>query len=604
MIASLSCQNVQTLISQYFPDFHSSSIFLDLNFKSITMPPPTPFEVAVTGTQRVQPFTPPRTKQITPLSLLDATTANFALTNAIWLFPSSSSPVSGLVDHLAQSLRQTLNAYPHFCGQCHSIASLDGGATDPETKAILPPHAQRFGRIYAHYGTTADPGVEFTVATCASTLDEIYPSTRTKTKPVWHGAELLKAFSPTSAIANTLDPPSPADDRDITKIQPLLAIQLTELACGGFILAAKAAHPIADIASLAHFVKNWAFISRSTLLAGCQTSHELQQDPGPVPEPVFDPSLLDNLAAGDINSPLPDSDILPRAKEMPFHRYDWWAASKNAPSWATAVPSAFQNQALEPAGDVMPWDEWDMKAPVASCIIHLTHSQIEYLYQKAAGGEGEEEKGASPRLSKHDAVLAHIWSCIVRARQLSSSTEPVHCDLVLGLRPALHLPESFIGSPTLMMKIELPASKIADGDLELVGRRIRETITAASSKPGLRAHLHGVAYEKSPQRIWQGFLGRKHIMVTTWARAGIYAVDFGLGAGSEAKYADGVVPPMDGCVLIKEAPPLGTEAGSEEREVGGRRVGWTDNGVDVSVHLRAEDMERLVKDPLFLPECT
>jgi hypothetical protein len=81
--------------------------------------------------------------------------------------------------------------------------------------------------------------------------------------------------------------------------------------------------------------------------------------------------------------------------------------------------------------------------------------------------------------------------------------------------------------------------------------------------------------------------------VTTWARAGIYDVDFGLG--SRIRYADGVVPNFDGNILIKEAPPSSGEI------LSGSRPSWTDSGVDISVHICAEDMERLLKDPLLLP---
>jgi hypothetical protein len=45
---------------------------------------------------------------------------------------------------------------------------------------------------------------------------------------------------------------------------------------------------------------------------------------------------------------------------------------------------------------------------------------------------------------------------------------------------------------------------------------------------------------------------------------------------------------MNGNILIKEAPgPLGKY--------------WTDNGVDVSIHITTEDMGRLIKDTLLFP---
>jgi hypothetical protein len=83
--------------------------------------------------------------------------------------------------------------------------------------------------------------------------------------------------------------------------------------------------------------------------------------------------------------------------------------------------------------------------------------------------------------------------------------------------------------------------------------------------------------------------------VTTWARAGIYDVDFGLG--SRVRYADGVVPCLDGCILIIDGPP--TRHASQSKTTA---RGWTDNGVDITFPLRCEDMQRLLRDPLLLPQ--
>lgn len=42
-------------------------------------------------------------------------------------------------------------------------------------------------------------------------------------------------------------------------------------------------------------------------------------------------------------------------------------------------------------------------------------------------------------------------------------------------------------------------------------------------------------------------------------------------------------------MIVKEAPP--------KKGQGGSKPSWTDNGVEVSVHIRDQDMERLVNDP-------
>ena len=148
----------------------------------------------------------------------------------------------------------------------------------------------------------------------------------------------------------------------------------------------------------------------------------------------------------------------------------------------------------------------------------------------------------------------------------------------------------------MMLNIEMAASDVASAkSLGQIARRIRETVSTVNVPQKLAAHLHSIAYEKSPQRIWQGFLGQRHIMVTTWARAGLYDVDFGLG--SRIRYADGVVPCVDGCILIVDAPPTEPAHPSDAAD-----QGWTSNGVDVTIPLRCEDMERLLQDTLLFPQ--
>lgn len=84
--------------------------------------------------------------------------------------------------------------------------------------------------------------------------------------------------------------------------------------------------------------------------------------------------------------------------------------------------------------------------------------------------------------------------------------------------------------------------------------------------------------------------------MTTWARAGIYDIDFGLG--SRIRYADGVVPCLDGCILIADGPPSTETMPSSDTTA----RGWSYRGVEITLPLRCEDMERLLKDPLFLSQ--
>lgn len=506
--------------------------------------------------------------QVISLSLLDATTANFALTSAIWLFDASIQPYQdiNLSEHLRKTLGATLNAYPQWTGQIKAITSTDGSV--PDEAAHLPAHARRFGRIYTKFGYEQDPGVSFTTATCSSTLAELYPiSSR---HAVW---ELDKSDLNALVSQESIADPFHAHERNETGVlKPVMAIQLSELACGGFALAVKIAHPLADISALATFMKNWGAVSRAALLG----------DPEPVLKPVFDPSKLDRLAAGDIDSSQPSSEVLKQLDGLPLHRYDWWASAATCP-WGMTIPEPFTED-VTPAGRIMPWTEWDVSAPVARSIIRFTHEQVDLLWKAA-------NSGSMSGISRHDAIVAHVWSCITRARKTDDSG-PVHCDLVYGVRSPLQLGSGFVGSPMFMINVEMAADVVGTeggSHLHKVAGRIRETIRRIQPSD-IAVHLHSIAYEKSPQRIWQAFLGRRHVMLTSWTRAGVYDVDFGLGL---LRYVDDVMPSMDGIVVVKE--------GAGPGRCGNGGGGWTENGVDVDVRIGREDMERLLDDAMLLP---
>ncbi|PWY92546.1 hypothetical protein BO70DRAFT_357672 [Aspergillus heteromorphus CBS 117.55] len=591
--------------------------------------------IDITSSERLFPNPDSTSEQIKALSLLDASTVNFLATSAVWLFqgPEQPSPFHHLVDHLRQSLRVTLDAYPQWCGLLKAITTVDGPLAPGQDQ--LAPHARRFGRVYVHYGTRHDPGVEFVTARTTATLDELHPSSRTTSHPLWDQEKVsLSSLVSATPLVNPLNPPAIRDadaDADADALSPpppppppILAVQITKLACGGFALAAKIAHPLADASSLVRFVKDWARVCRSVLV-GAAT---------PALRSVFAPEQLDAVIAGDINAASPDQAIIQRTEALPFHRYDWWNPSPDYPQAAT-VPEAFQNQDLPPAGNPIPWREWDTKAPVSHYVLHLSSDQVEAIWRQASDASPTATttttKTTAPpnRLSRHDAVLAHIWASVNRARQLQNDSGPVHCDLTYGFRPTFHLGEAYLGNANVMVNVEMTGAEMttttttttttADSKgqqqphgnlpttaaLPPIAQRIRQTLTRVRDPTLLAAHLHRLAYESSPQRIWQGFLGRRHIMVTTWARAGLYEVDFGLGP---LRYADGILANLDGLLLIKEAPPPSSPGRRSELVGNTTHNGvsqspptWTEHGVDVQLHLATEVMNRLNRDPLLLP---
>ncbi|KAJ5739204.1 transferase family protein [Penicillium manginii] len=545
-------------------------------------------ETTVIQSERLCPSIKP-TERAVPLSLLDATTADFSSTTAIWLFERPEETLKDgfdLFDHFRQSLRVTLNDYPQWTGLLKSITTLDLARHEKETLQF-PPHARRFGRVYVHYGLPQDPGVEFITATSTATIETLCPALRTKEKPLFdHQNIRLDSLIPSGRLSSAIT----SVKKDVAGLlPPAFVIQLTRLTCGGFALGAKIAHPLADIQSLVYFVKDWAKISRCQHLG----------DPNglkPTLQPVFEPERLDSMAAGDINGEGANPEVLERIEGLPLHRYDWWAAPAQCP-WPQEIPEPFRSQDLAVIGKAMPWTEWDFAAPVSHYTVHLTGDQIESIWNRISN----EDPGnpTAERISRHDAVLAHIWSCITRARKQQEDTGLVHCNLAYGTRSTFQLGDDFIGSPVININIEMSGKELASAEIPVEARTrgiaqcIRKTIGHMSQPGAVAAHLHSVAFEKAPQRIWQAFLGSRHLIVTSWARVGIYDVDFGLKA--PIRYAEGVIPDLDGDILIKDAPPS-----DRSRSISDRRA-WTDDGVDVSIHIRAEDMDRLIRDPLLLP---
>lgn len=341
-----------------------------------------------------------------------------------------------------------------------------------------------------------------------------------------------------------------------------MSVQQTTFTCGSTAIAIQITHCLADAQSLATFANDWATTSRA-LLAGLPT---------PELSPVFDPQLLDSFAAGDIDSSSPDPKIQKQARGLPQHRYDWYKAVPNQP-WPTNNLVDFPHAAILSPSDPIPWEQWETKAPVSHRVLHFSKSEAEHLYRLASTEAGV-------KISKHDALLAHIWSQITIAWDLKVGTTS-WLDMTFGLRARVQkpLPESFLGGPVTHAAITCRVASSLPS-LPDLAREIRATL-AEFTPEKISMLLHDKAFEVAPQRLWHACLGREHILLTTGDHSGVYDVVF--EEGKKGKYVEAVMPYMDGLVEVMEAP--GAKGGS-----------WIENGVDVSVYLEEKAMERLEVD--------
>ncbi|KAJ5185075.1 Transferase [Penicillium cf. griseofulvum] len=485
----------------------------------------------------------------TPLSILDATVARFSPTGAIWIFdqPADLDRMT-LIDYLRTSFIETLSKFPQWAGQ------LQWAPVNPKGN-----HTERFNRPLIVYGTDTDPGVEWTVIEHPLRADEIVPTAEeralstTGSQPgAWAGDDFKESLfiSPNPlALANL---------RDHVGL-PGMQVQISLLQEGGYVIGIKLAHCLADAQSLMVFVHLWAYNSKKQF--GNQPESSLMG------EPVFDPALLDSCASGDIDSPEPDQALISTARELPLHRYDWWDyATEGYPSFLIPTtenskppPAEIDQNRVSPS-EPAPWLSWDFSKTVRYTQLHFTGAELRKFQALAL-----DTPGSRRDISRLDALLAHLWVAITRARGYADSSRSVYMNLSLGARPRVSpaLPETFIGSPLFLTHVDGPASSVCREILGETASRIRETMKGFTTD-AVGAMLHDAAHEVSPQRLWQAFLGSEHTIVTSWLRLQLYEVDF--VGGTKPRYVHAIMPKMDGCIQVMDS-------------------GVQDGGVDVALYL-------------------
>lgn len=360
------------------------------------------------------------------------------------------------------------------------------------------------------------------------------------------------------------------EDTFSTEGLPGLRVQINQFECGGVGVTVKMTHCLADATSLMSFVRDWEGVN-GAMVEGREM---------PDLKPAFAPHLLDEHARGDLNAKHPDEALIKQARSLPAHRYDWYASNTpECPPWfqPITIPPPDLDLLADHAharGDPMPWPEWDMTIPVRHSIFYFSGGEIQKMWEAAGGQNGG-------GVSKMDALLAHVWAAILRAREIEVDEE-VYLDSTVGMRTRLGLGDSFLGSPIRQIACK---GRGTDTHAELANT-VRQTIKAFDDKDALGAMLHDVAFDSNGQNIWATFLGRRHTLFTSWNRLGIYEVTF--GSGQTPRYVDAYMPASDGLLQIMEAGP----SGGEKAEVSS----WYENGASVSLHLREDVMEKLSQD--------
>ncbi|MCJ1387534.1 hypothetical protein MMC18_000377 [Xylographa bjoerkii] len=578
----------------------------------------TPLTVQHLSTQRIHPLPRPARPTTTPLSIIDAKVAQFGPAAGVWFFSAAAanSPPSFSPKLLLLSFRKALSAYPQWAGRVYAVPHPSIESPHPNTQHF-PPHTRRPRRLFVTYGAESDPGVMFSTASCPQSLADIVPSpvARTEMRKGWDAAELdVEKFLPEMEVWFS----EGFGDGNIDQLG--MGACITRFACGGIAIGMKMAHCLADAAAMTGFVKGWADVHCDLLMkydaksdlwkgfAGGEDKAEAAEEPliekllgllkDVNPAPVFDPLLLNATVAGDIDASEADPVILAHARELPQHRYDWWASGGDCPESmqaACAVSPGFDARRM---GDSIPWNEWDFDVEVAHRVLHFSEKELENIWRAASVVAGEKDIKALSRISRHDALLAFVWMLVNRARGFSHDAGLVHLNMTLGLRARLALPEYFVGSPLLLARVSSPGKEACNAEqLATTAKQMRDTL-GAFDRHALGAILHDTMFQESPQRVWNGFLGVRDVIVTSWARLGTYEISFERRSGKGPWLVQPVMPAVDGIIEIMEAPFI-VEGKQEVQTEGTGTRPWYAGGVDVDLNFDKVVVEKLVNDEML-----
>lgn len=518
--------------------------------------------ISVQSRSRVYPdsHVPSAHPKVEPLSILDAIVLYFANSACVWFYNESLD-----TDRLIFSLRKTLIAYPQWAGQLR-FAEYDPSAG----------HVHRQGRLELSYGSSSDPGIECILAEADFHMSCVVPAN-----------ERVKHWEATHIDYQTfLDTETRFALHDSKEYEglPSMKVQFTTFKDGGMAIAVGIVHSLADAAAVLTFMKDWA----ATNLALSSSK------PIPTLQPLFNPSLIDAAAAGNIDSKSPDPLILETAAKLPVHRFDYWAsAGPSTPEWAlpsTKIPPelAPQSQDIE-LGKPVPYHTWDSTAACSHTTFFFSAAETHALHLRAAAGTWT-------RISHQDAVLAHTWAALIRARGLKEGEEHSLAVSIDGRRRLQKpLPPSFIGSPILNVAVPTRAAAATSRkDVADKAAVIRNHVARFDGE-AVAALLHECCFELGGQRRWNCFLGDYHTVVTSWVGIGVEGVVF--EDGKAVRWAEALLPPCDGVVVVGEG---GAAGGNDDAKEGcDTNKEWWSKGVKLNVYLRSDVMRNLMEDEEF-----
>ncbi|KAL2855313.1 hypothetical protein BJY01DRAFT_10311 [Aspergillus pseudoustus] len=194
-----------------------------------------------------------------------------------------------------------------------------------------------------------------------------------------------------------------------------------------------------------------------------------------------------------------------KSRSLPSTRYDWFYPAPDGDPDRFLRPELTRDMIKSPR-DPMPKGDWDHSEAKAHIKLCFSAERIQRILENA---QAQPQAGTGV-VSRHNAILAHVWSAINRARGWSSEEErEVALHVIFRLRRRLGLPEAFLGSPILSASVRMSgadasrtstssySSKSSHPATGSVTAKIHSTL-ALYHADAVKARLHDLCFECAP----------------------------------------------------------------------------------------------------------
>lgn len=409
--------------------------------------------------------------------------------------PSPSPPNSGSelipIERLHRALARLLDYYPHLTGRV---------AFNPQDQT---PEIDRLGSGAELVSAQCDAPLEAFHAAAAAPSDDddddgAAPRLLVLNLPGAGGNALLAPF----------DPSMEGVCRD-----PILTVQHTRFACGGVALGVRLLHMVCDADGFFQFVRDLAELYRALRAADAAGTGA----PVQLRRPPHIQSYLTDLC----ERMRPEEREAALAFKPSVFELD--EATPPAPA-ASEAPSA--EPPLQTAAAPAP------APPITGRVLRFAARELEALKAEAnASASG----GAQQQLSTFDALSAHLWQCVYRARLrlcesrgMSASAAALHVsrDFLTSVNwrgpSRLDLPARYFPNCIFCPFFSLPADRLADAPLASVAAAVHDAVRSLSRQEALQS-LHWIAAQPNKRRVRLGFrFEAGSFLVSQWCKFDMY----------------------------------------------------------------------------------